>query len=380
MKPQSHEMKHDFNHRRNTLLQAAAARLGARKIMVCNPLNLLYLTGLKFTPYERFMALIMDVDTTSSRLILPSLEAGAAIDPAIEAQYYDDDQNPYALAAAMLDGYDPVGVEKSYLPVSRLEAVFATGRAGDDMGSNRVVDVDDLITRLRIVKTDSEIECHRRAAQNSDELLASIAGLVRPGRTEKQIAADMMLAMSAMDQVSIDPVIIQVLAGTRAANPHGASTDYVILPGDGVTIDFGICHAHYWSDCTRTFFAGRPGDRMREIYDIVRQAQLAAIDAAAAGVPCAQVDRAARQVIQKAGYGECFIHRLGHGLGLDIHEAPSMHGRNQAILQPGMVVTIEPGIYIHGVGGVRIEDDICITTDGCTVLSQYPKHIEQMIH
>jgi Xaa-Pro aminopeptidase len=165
-----------------------------------------------------------------------------------------------------------------------------------------------------------------------------------------------------------------VASGERSALPHGVASDKVIAKGDLVTFDFGAVYDGYCSDLTRTVVVGRPTDRQREIYEIVLEAQETALRAAKAGMTGRELDAVARDIIAQRGYGEAFGHSLGHGIGLAIHEDPRVSKQGDAVLQPGMVITIEPGIYLSGWGGVRIEDDIVLTDHGARVLTHAPKH------
>jgi Xaa-Pro dipeptidase len=368
----------DFADRRSRLTGAAAA-LGINHLLVCHPLNLYYLSGAKLTPYERFIGLMMDLESGDSVLILPSLEKGCKADPALTIQYYKDDQDPCLLVADLLGSGHKLGIEKDYLPLSQVENLaLAKGVCGPDLLGG-FTDIGILVTELRLIKKPMEIKLHHKAARCSDEILKQVAPKIQSGQTEKQIAARIMLAMSQMAEVSSEDLVVLVQAGINTAHPHGVASDYVIKAGDPILVDFGVCREGYWSDCTRTFFAGSPSAKLEEIYQIVLRANQAAIAAVKPGIPLAEIDRAAREVIAKAGYGEHFIHRTGHGLGLSIHEGPSVHANNQDLAQEGMIFTVEPGIYIPGLGGIRIEDDVVIEAEEGKVLNRYPKDFEKMI-
>ncbi len=368
----------EFSDRRGHLI-GAAAELGIDHMLICDPLNLYYLTGAKLTPYERFIGLIMNPESGDSFLILPRLERGCKSDPTLKIQYYKDDQDPYRLVVSLLGSGHKLGIEKAYLPLSRVENIMAAKGVceGDLLGD--FTDIGELVAELRLIKKPMEIERHDETACCSDAILKQVAPKIELGKTEKQIAAQIMLAMSEMDQVSSEELVALVQAGSNTAHPHGVASDYVIQEGDPVLIDFGVCRAGYWSDCTRTFFVGNPPAKLEEIYRIVLKANQAAIAAVKPGIPLAEIDRAAREVIVDAGYGEYFIHRTGHGLGLSVHEAPSVHANNQNLVQEGMIFTVEPGIYIPGLGGVRIEDDVVVESEAAKVLNRYPKNFEKMV-
>lgn len=360
-------------------LAKAADGLGLEWVMVCDPTNLFYLSGLDITPYERFAGLFIETGTAEGSLLIPSLEKDAAADPAVRKETYTDDQDPFPLAAQILGGCRSLGIEKTSLPVAKAEGV-TTGLENRLGGTAcQLTDIGGLIDGLRLIKGPGERERLKTAVNLGDKILGLVQPRIRPGQTETGIAIEIIKDMDGLPGLTASGNFSQVLAGTRSSNPHGVTSDYAFEKGDPVTIDFGVRYSHYWSDCTRTFFIGPPAPRFREIYETVLQAQLAALEIVGPGVVMAEVDRGAREVITRAGFGRYFTHRIGHGLGLSIHEAPSMHGANRDRLREGMVVTVEPGIYIPGLGGVRIEDDVYITADGAEILTGYPKEFEDMV-
>lgn len=378
MEAKKSKMYQTFDHRRKRLADRATEN-GIEKIMICDPVNILYLTGVKITPYERFIALILESETQKSSFILPDLEKGRVKNNAIAEKLYGDHEDPFVLAADLLTGCKVLGAEKSGLTVAAAEKINAALKRKLDIPSYRLTDISELITDLRLCKDPDEVEKLQRAGQFSDQILEEIKENIRIGSTEKQITFDIMQAMAQKPDLMIDTFVIQVLCGNRSANPHGNTSDQRIEKGDPVTIDFGVCYANYWSDCSRTFFVGMPHSKMEEIYQCVLQAQTDAIERVRPGIPLRDVDLAARKVIEDGGYGEFFIHRTGHGIGLSIHEAPSVHRNNTTLLKEGMVFTIEPGIYLPGIGGVRIEDNVVVTREGAKVLIHYPKAIADMV-
>ena len=218
-----------------------------------------------------------------------------------------------------------------------------------------------------------EVDAMRRAIAISEAALRQLLTEVQPGMTEKQIASrlEALMAQGGGDGLAFDTLI---QTGPNSANPHGSTTGRALQQGEFLLIDYGCKVDGYPADITRTFCLGTPTAEMQKIYDTVLRANEAAKAAAGPGVPCGDVDRAARQVIEDAGYGEYFIHRTGHGLGLDTHEpVPQIAGNIDYPLEPGMVFTIEPGIYIPGLGGVRIEDNVLVTDTGLEVLTSFPR-------
>lgn len=367
-----------FKDRQDHLIQGADAA-GIDMIMVCDPINLLYFTGIKITPYERFIALLIDVRSGQGQVVLPGLERDAAKDSGIPVEFYGDQDNPFSTVGRFYGNCQLPGVEKNSLPLFLAEKILTELNQPSLKSITALADISGIISDIRLIKDDTELNNLKVATRYSDDILGDISAKIHPGQTEKEITLDIMRAMAARKDLMIHEFVIQVLAGTGSADPHGYAGDRALKEGDPITIDFGVCYEHYWSDCTRTFFMGPPRQVFKEVHQIVLEAQQAAIDKAGPGVPMAEVDRAARTVISKAGYGEYFIHRIGHGIGLSIHEPPSLHSQNLTPLAEGMVITVEPGIYLPGLGGVRIEEDVTITAHGAEVLTHYPKAYSDMV-
>ena len=233
------------------------------------------------------------------------------------------------------------------------------------------------ILRIRAIKEPGEVEAIRRAIQLSERALAQTLRQVEPGMSEREILGLLENELTAVGTqgLSFSPL---VLVGERAALPHGNSGARELGQDETLLIDFGGLWNGYPADITRTFCLGEPSDQLRELYDLVLRANRAAIAAAGPGVPCQEVDRAARDVITEAGYGEYFIHRLGHGLGMDVHELPQMANGVEATLEEGMVFTVEPGVYLSGEVGVRVEDICLVTSDGVEVLTSFPRALDAL--
>lgn len=221
-----------------------------------------------------------------------------------------------------------------------------------------------LIRDLRAAKDGEELERMRYSQAIADRTFSNILGFIRSGMTEREVAARIVyeLMLQGAERPSFDPI---VAAGANGSMPHAVPGDTVIEPGMFVTMDFGGVYQGYCSDMTRTIAVGQPADEMRRVYDTVLEAQLNGLAAARAGVPGSEVDKAARRVIEQAGYGEYFGHALGHSLGLEIHESPNFSPGEQTVLPVGAVVSCEPGIYLPGRFGVRIEDVVILREDGC---------------
>ncbi len=232
-----------------------------------------------------------------------------------------------------------------------------------------------LVSELRALKSDPEIGAIREASRIAEGVLADLVPTLAAGETEAEFAARMESEFRKRGASGVAfPTI--VLFGERSSLPHGRPSDRPLRIGDIVLVDCGCRRAGYCSDLTRTFTFGTiPGAWFEEIYDVVFRAQRAALEAIRAGVPCSDVDAVARRIISGAGYGDQFGHGLGHGVGIEIHEGPRLNPTSDAILAEGMIVTVEPGIYLPGKGGVRIEDLVVVTRDGCEVLTESSKEL-----
>lgn len=232
----------------------------------------------------------------------------------------------------------------------------------------------ELMAKLRAAKTEAELHAMRAAQAIAERALEEVLGLIRPGMTEKQVMAELVYRTlrHGSEGNAFDPIVV---SGPNTSLPHGVPGDRVIRRGDFVTMDFGCLKGGYCSDMTRTVAVGEATEEMRNVYDIVLKAQLAGIAVARAGIPGREIDAAARKVITEAGYGPYFGHGFGHSLGLDIHEAPSPNTRGEEPMPVGAVCSAEPGIYLPGRFGVRIEDVLILREEGCEVITKAPKEL-----
>lgn len=239
----------------------------------------------------------------------------------------------------------------------------------------RLRDLGDRVSALRVVKDEGEVAALRRACAAADEALRAVAAQGLAGRREDDVAWQIVAELKRLgtEGESFDAI---VAAGANGAKAHAIPGEHVIGEGELVVIDMGARVDGYCSDITRTLAAGEPDEELRRVYDIVLAAQLAGLAAVGPGVPARDVDAAARAVIETAGHGEHFGHGTGHGVGLRIHEAPTLGRRSRDVLLPGMLVTVEPGIYLEGRGGVRIEDTVLVTETGGKPLTAFPKELQ----
>jgi len=231
-----------------------------------------------------------------------------------------------------------------------------------------------VVEKLRELKDEDELAVMRAAADVADRAFSHILGFIRPGVAEIAIAAELEMFMrkSGATGPSFDTI---VASGERSAMPHGVASGRTVGAGEFVTLDFGAYYQGYCSDLTRTLFVGRPTDKHREIYEIVKEAQAYALEHLKPGMTGREGDALTRDIISRYGYGDNFGHGTGHGLGMEIHESPRLSRTCDTVLQPGMVVTVEPGIYVPGFGGVRIEDDVVMTDTGIQILTRSSKEL-----
>ncbi|MFC2105602.1 M24 family metallopeptidase [Candidatus Bipolaricaulota bacterium] len=310
-------------------------------------------------------------------LLLPDFEKDTiASQIPFEADYiaYERNASGYAVgfeklaASCHLDG-SRVGVEST---VFRHREVVELNNAAPSVA---LESADSLLMEFRVRKSPEEVECIRRAAQLTEAALEAIAPQVIPGKTERELSKrfQVELLKAGADGVGFDCLVV---SGPRAALQHAAPSDRQIQLGDTVLFDVGGTYRGYTADITRTFVVGRASEKIRSIYDVVREANQAAFSVVRPGILASDVDAASRLVIAKAGYGETFMHGTGHGLGLEVHEPPRIAPGSDVILQPGMVFTIEPGIYISGELGVRIEDDVVVTKEGVERLTGFDYELQ----
>lgn len=257
-----------------------------------------------------------------------------------------------------------VGFEAEHLTVARLEDLRAHWDA-------ELVPTRGLVERVRLVKSPGEVQAIRGAQALADRVFAEVRPMIRAGVRELDVALALELGLRrAGAEVGFDVI---VASGPRGAMPHGVASEKVIEDGDLVTIDFGARLRGYHSDMTRTVAVGTPSEELRRVYNAVLEAEEAAVAAVRPGVTGGDLDALARGILERHGLGEAFAHSLGHGVGLNIHEGPSLRKGSEDVLEPGVVVTVEPGAYLPGVGGVRIEDLVLVTETGYEVLSRTPK-------
>jgi Xaa-Pro aminopeptidase len=264
-----------------------------------------------------------------------------------------------------------VGIEAEFVSISFLE------RLKDLLPQVEFKPTTQIIESLSIIKDSEEITKVRKAVRIADKALSDTLGSIKPGVKEKDIALELEYKMRTQgaENVAFETI---VASGQRSSMPHGRASDKKLRKGDFITIDFGALYQGYTSDITRTFVLGKATEKQKNIYNIVLNAQKTACKAVKPGMACSRVDAVARDIIMKAGYGDNFGHGLGHGIGMIVHDRPVLSPQSNDILEPGMIVTIEPGIYISNWGGVRVEDDVLVTPNGGQILSKSPKDLIEL--
>jgi Xaa-Pro dipeptidase len=236
-------------------------------------------------------------------------------------------------------------------------------------------DASEVLSALRLRKDQAEVEAMRRAVRIAQEALEAAIPLIKIGMTEKELSSELVVQLLRQGSEPEMPFAPIVSSGPNAANPHASPSERKLQAGDLLVVDWGATYDGYISDLTRTFAVGEVQAEYKKIHESVQEANAAGRAAGKPGVPCANVDQAAREVIEKAGYGMYFTHRTGHGIGMEGHEEPYMRGDNMQLLEPGMAYTVEPGIYLPNRNGVRIEDNVVITDTGADVLSDMPREL-----
>ncbi len=265
-----------------------------------------------------------------------------------------------------------MGIKK--LGFEQNDLTYGLYRTYEKQVEGELIPISGIVEKIRLIKTEPEIKILKEATEIADAAFEHILGFIEPGKTELEVSNELEFFMrkKGADSSSFD---IIVASGYRSALPHGVASDKVIEKGDLVTLDFGAYYKGYCSDITRTVAVGEPGEELKKIYDIVLEAQIRGMKGLKPGITGKQADALTRDYITEKGYGDYFGHSTGHGIGLDVHEGPGLSVKSDTVLEPGMVVTVEPGIYISGLGGVRIEDDALITENGNESLSHSTKEL-----
>jgi Xaa-Pro dipeptidase len=366
-------------HQRQQKLQKAIQKSGIQAAAFNPGPDMNYLSGLDFHLMERPVILILPQEG-SPVMVLPELENAKMEDLPYPIRPFFYNENPDSWTDIFQAALQEAGAQKGKMGVIprrlRLLELNYIQAAAPDL---ELVSAQDLISQMRMIKDSKEVEKMQEAVRIAECSLAAILSSIKPGLREKDLASRLvgrLLQQGSDPELPFFPI---VSFGENSANPHAAPGDRILQEGDLVLIDWGAAYHGYYSDITRVFALGDLHPELEKIAQFVREANLAARAAVKPGVPASEIDRAARQVISKAGYGEFFTHRTGHGLGREAHEEPYISQFDETVLEPGMTFTIEPGIYLPNRGGVRIEDDIQVTEDGGRSLTNQPRVLSQLL-
>jgi Xaa-Pro aminopeptidase len=352
-------------------VQEATAKSGLDALLLTPGPDLRYVSGYDAKPLERLTCLVVPAAGEAymmvPRLELPAAEASPASRLGLEFVAWDETDDPYALAAARLGRVAKVGLADRMWAMSSL-------RFRDVLPDAEQVLAGSVLRELRMRKSPAEVAALREAGEAIDAVHRRVPEFLRAGRTEREVGRDIAEAILAAGHATVDFVI--VASGPNGASPHHDVSDRVIQAGEPVVVDIGgQLHNGYCSDSTRTYSVGEPPADFAAYYEVLRRAQEAACAAVRPGVSCESVDAAARDVIAEAGYGDYFIHRTGHGIGIETHEEPYIVAGNTEPLEPGHAFSVEPGVYLPGRHGARIEDIVVCTDHGGERLNNTPREL-----
>jgi Xaa-Pro dipeptidase len=337
--------------------------------------TLTHLTGLHLHLMERPMVLFFAKDQVPA-IVLPELELQKVASLPYELQVFAYAENPSGWGDAFRKAAQALGVDGKRIGVEPRQLRLLEFRyVKDGAPEAEYPDASDVLSALRLRKDKSEVDAMRRAVKIAQDALEATIPLIKTGMTEKELSSELVIQLLKCGSDPEMPFSPIVSGGPNAANPHASPSDRKLQTGDLLVVDWGAAYDGYISDLTRTFAVGEVDDEYKKIHKIVQEANAAGRAAGKPGVPCAAVDKAARDVIEQAGYGLYFTHRTGHGIGMEGHEEPYMRGDNMQLLEPGMAYTVEPGIYLPNRNGVRIEDNVVITETGADVLSDMAREI-----
>ena len=346
------------------VLQAMKER-GLTQMIVCDPQSIDYLTGVYVAPFERLFALYLRADGNHVFFLNKLFTVP---ETPLEKVWFSDTDDSIGMIAQRIQAGEPLGIDKEWTARFLLPLMERLPGTSFQLAS-------DCVDSVRARKDAAEQELMRMNSRLNDEAMTRAVAYIREGMTERQVANFLMAQYKELgcEEPSFSPI---VSFGANAADPHHMPDDTVLQEGDCIVLDIGGRKDGYCSDMTRTYFCKRVSDKHAAIHDLVRRANEAAEALVRPGVPLCQLDKAARDMIAQAGYGEYFTHRLGHFIGRTEHEQGDVSSVNTTLAQEGMVFSIEPGVYLPGEMGVRVEDLVLVTAEGCEVLNHVDKHCQ----
>ena len=369
-------------------VRAHTAAAGVDALVVTHLPNLQYLAGFSGSAGAAILTPRACLLVVDFRYVTAATSLAATLDGLVRVETVDRSYDEAIVKLLRREGPARVGIEGAYLSVSRFNAISGALAArsplpvGPDV-TPVLVPTERLVERARIIKDALEIAALREGGRRLGRIAETVQAFVQAGRTERAVAADIDAAIreAGFSKPAFETI---VASGPNSALPHARPTDRRIEDGDPTVLDFGGVYDGYCVDLTRTVQLGAPSEALARLYGAVAEAQQAAIEAVKPGVAASDVDAAARRVLDRHGLGDAFGHGTGHGLGLEVHEEPRIARPAprvvDAVIEPGMVFTVEPGAYVPGVGGVRIEDDVLVTNSGCEILTRQRERAQRVSH
>lgn len=339
-----------------TRIKELQTRLPYNYNIISDPKMIQYYTGTYFECGERLLALIVSKDSVF--LVLNALFSPLNT---IETISYHDHENPIAIIKDRIKGKE-LGVDGNWPTKFSLQFI----------PEYTLYNISPILDHQRAIKDRDEVNILSIASNYNDQIMEKVKDLLKVGVTEIEVANQIkeMHSTYPLEGISFDPIVVFT---ENIADPHGVPSNRILKQGDVILVDMGGYYKGYASDMTRAFFTKGANPELEKIYNIVKEANEKAIEAIKPGMTFKELDSVARNIITEAGYGQYFTHRLGHGVGIDVHETLDVSQANDTIIEPGMCFSIEPGIYIEGLGGIRIEDLVIVEEDGVHVLNSYPK-------
>ncbi len=335
------------------------------QMIISSPAAIFYLTGKWIESGERMIVLYINIKGDRKLIINELFPVNE--DLGLDLVWYRDIDNPIEILSQYTNSNETLGIDKTW-PSHFLISLM------DRKGASAFVNGSPIIDRIRMIKDEEEKELMREASRINDKVMDKIVKYICPENTEKRIGNILaqLYEEEGTQGFSFEPIVAY---GVNGADPHHSNDNSTVKVGEGIIIDIGCKNKFYCSDMTRTFFYGEPSAEAKKVYNIVLEANLKAIATVKPGVRFCDIDKAARDVIESYGYGKNFTHRTGHSIGLEVHDLGDVSAANEEVVKPGMIFSIEPGIYIEGKVGVRIEDLVMVTEDGCEILNKYPKEL-----
>ncbi len=336
-------------------------------VMVTAPQNFFYFSGTRLDSHERLQAIVIPQTGAPTLIVHEMFEQQIEMPQNVEKVFWQDGNDSIALLAEILPTEGKIAIDNLW-PSGNLIQLMAKA------GGLKYVAGDLILAALRVIKDEYEIKLLKESGKLTDQVMDSLVNFLKPGVTEKEVADEVLRLYKekGVEQPAFNPI---VGFGKNGAIPHHEPDDTVLKAGDTVVIDMGGIKDGYCSDITRTFVVGEPSEEIKEVYEVVRRAQDEAVKAIKPGMLPKEIDQVARDIITKAGYGDYFNHRTGHGIGIENHEEPYLSSTGDQPLQEGMVCSVEPGIYLPGKFGVRIEDIVVVTADGAERLNNFPREL-----